>query len=180
MTAQLTPRFVGLLVTGALLTGWMSASLTQAPPPAQSSRAGSTLRPIGASPTLVQQAERLRQHMAQPPQPARGRNPFAYGPHVPLHTSSTDHGARAADPPPQMAMPIAPPPPPLPVFKLSGIASTVEGGAAVFTAIINDNGVMAFVKAGDKLSRGYSVVMVEEKSVTLADAQGVAQTIRLP
>jgi hypothetical protein len=68
----------------------------------------------------------------------------------------------------------------MPVFKLSGIASNVENGAAVLTAIMNDNGAMVFVKAGDKLSRGYSVVSVDETSVTLADAQGVTQIVRLP
>jgi hypothetical protein len=39
---------------------------------------------------------------------------------------------------------------------------------------------MVFAKAGDKLSNGFSVVRVEEMSVTLADASGVTQTIRLP
>ena len=62
--------------------------------------------------------------------------------------------------------------PPLPVFKLSGIASNAEGGATVLTAILNDNGAMVFAKAGDKLSNGYSVVRVEETSVTLVDAGG--------
>jgi len=66
------------------------------------------------------------------------------------------------------------------VFKLSGIASNVDGGAPVLTAIVNDNGAMVFAKAGDRLSHGYSVVRVEEMSVTLADAQGITQTIKLP
>jgi len=68
----------------------------------------------------------------------------------------------------------------MPIFKLSGIASNNEGGTVVLTAIMNDNGAMAFVKTGDKLSRGYTVVRVEENSVTLADAEGITQTIRLP
>ena len=77
-------------------------------------------------------------------------------------------------------MPFVPAPPPMPVFKLSGIASNAEGGVTVLTAIVNDNGAMVFAKAGDKLSNGYSVVRVEETSVTLVDATGVTQTIRLP
>ena len=48
------------------------------------------------------------------------------------------------------------------------------------TAILNDNGAMVFVKAGDRLSNGYSVVRVDETSVTLVDATGITQTIRLP
>jgi hypothetical protein len=176
MAAQLTPRFVGLMVTGALLAGWMGASLTQPAAPAQSGPATSTLRPIGTAPSIIQQAERLRQHMAAPPQPARGRNPFVYGP-PPSRRTFSDHQAQVVEAPP---MPVAPPPPPLPVFKLSGIASNVEGGVPVLTAIISDNGNMVFAKAGDKLSRGYSVVSVEETSVTLVDALGVTQTIRLP
>jgi hypothetical protein len=66
------------------------------------------------------------------------------------------------------------------VFKLSGIASNTENGVAVLTAIVIDNGSMVFVKTGDKLSNGYSVVKVEELSVTLVDASGVTQTLRLP
>lgn len=78
------------------------------------------------------------------------------------------------------AAPAMPVEPPMPVFRLSGIAANTENGAAVLTAIVIDNGAMVFVKAGDKLSNGYSVVRVEEMSVTLVDATGVTQTIRLP
>jgi hypothetical protein len=50
----------------------------------------------------------------------------------------------------------------------------------VLTAIMIDNGSMVFAKAGDKLSNGFSVVRVEEMSVTLQDAAGITQTIKLP
>ena len=70
--------------------------------------------------------------------------------------------------------------PPLPVFKLSGIAASRENGVVELTAIVIDNGVMVFAKTGDKLSNGYSVVRVEEGSITLVDAAGVTQTLRLP
>ena len=50
----------------------------------------------------------------------------------------------------------------------------------VLTAIVNDNGAVVLVKAGDKLSNGYSVVRVEEMSITIVDATGVTQTLRLP
>ena len=70
--------------------------------------------------------------------------------------------------------------PPLPLFKLSGIAVSHKDGATVLTAIVIDNGVMVFAKTGDKLSNGYSVVRVDEGSITLVDAAGVTQTLRLP
>jgi len=166
------------MVTGALLSGWMGASLTQPPAPAQSAQSGGP-RPIGTSgPSFVQPAERLRERMVAPPQPERGRNPFAYGPRVPSHRSASDHEARAVEVP--APAPFVPPPPPMPVFKLSGIASNADGGVPVLTAIVNDNGALVFVKSGDRLSHGYTVVRVEEMSVTLADAQGITQTIKLP
>jgi hypothetical protein len=77
-------------------------------------------------------------------------------------------------------MPVAPPAVAMPIFKLSGIAANAEDGTTVLTAILNDNGAMVFAKAGDKLSNGYSVVRVEDTSVTLVDSTGVTQTIRLP
>lgn len=64
-------------------------------------------------------------------------------------------------------------------FDLTGIATNRQDGVEVFTAIVNDNGSLAFVKAGDKLSNGYSVVRVEETSVVIADAAGVEQVLRL-
>jgi hypothetical protein len=178
--AVMTRQFVTLLVGGALAVGWLSGSMTRSADPAQAGGAASSRpRPVGSPPTIVQQSERLRQHMAQPPQPGRGRNPFLYGSRAPLRPSPSrgDRENMPAVLPPQ---PIAPPAPHLPVFKLTGMASTTEGGASVLTAILNDNGAMVFVKAGDKLSNGYSVVRVEETSVTLVDADGVTQTIRLP
>ena len=75
------------------------------------------------------------------------------------------------------AMPLAPP---APIFRLSGIASNTENGVVVLTAIVIDNGTMVFAKAGDKLSNGYSVVRLDEQSITLVDASGVTQTLRLP
>jgi hypothetical protein len=39
---------------------------------------------------------------------------------------------------------------------------------------------MMFVKQGDMLSGGHRVVRVDEFSITLEDAAGVTQTLRLP
>ena len=167
----LTPRSIGLVV--ALAASWMGASLTPGTSSEQSPRAASVARPLDSAP--VPRAERLHQRLADPPLPSRGRNPFVF---APRSTGSRD---RASVPDHVPETPVyEPPPPPLPVFKLSGIASNLEGGVTVLTAIVNDNGAMVFVKSGDKLSNGYSVVRVEETSVTLVDPAGVTQTIRLP
>jgi len=80
-------------------------------------------------------------------------------------------------------MPMAPPmpmTPPASLFKLSGIASSLQDGTTVWTAIINDHGSLAFVKEGEPLSNGYRVVRVEETGVVIIDAAGITQTLRLP
>jgi hypothetical protein len=175
MTGTLTPRVVGLMVAAALATGWLGASLTHDTAPAQSSRASGP-RPLGV-PAALPRAENLRQRLSEPPPPGRGRNPFVYGARAPMRSSVRDQQYAPAEAP---SVAVTPDVPPMPVFRLSGIASNTEGDATVLTAILNDNGVMVFAKAGDKLSNGYSVLRVEEMSVTLADATGITQTIRLP
>ena len=174
MAMVVSPRTVGLMAATALAAGWMGATITQSPPPAQS-RVGDGARPA-ALPASIPRAENLRLRMTEPPLPSRGRNPFVYGPRLTTIRDHQQHGAEAVV---AAVSPIAVAPS-MPMFRLSGIASNAEGGATVLTAILNDNGAMVFAKAGDKLSNGYSVVRVDETSVTLVDAAGVTQTIRLP
>jgi hypothetical protein len=164
------------MVAAALAIGWMGSSLTQAPPSAQAT-GDSGLRPLGGQPSVAPRTEQLRQRLSEPPTPSRGRNPFVFSSRAPRPTAFRDREPEAA--PPAVAAPVVMAAP-LPVFRLSGVASTVQDGVAVLTAIMSDNGAMVFAKAGDKLSRGYTVVRVEEMSVTLSDADGVTQTIRLP
>ena len=173
---MLTPRSVGLIVAAALAVGWTGASVAQNPS-AQSSRAASGPRPLGSAAPMPQ-AENLRERLAAPPLPSRGRNPFVFGPRAPTRSTSIRDRATPAVEAPETAA--YEPPPALPIFKLSGIASNAENGATVLTAILNDNGAIVFAKAGDTLSNGYSVVRVDETSVTLVDASGTTQTIRLP
>jgi hypothetical protein len=174
MALMLTPRAVGLMMAAALAAGWTGATLTHDPAPAQSSRPTGP-RPLGSG--VVPRAENLRERLKEPPLPSRGRNPFVFGTRAPRSSAALRT---------RVETPIAPLPAiepdvaPMPVFKLSGIASASEGDTTVLTAIMNDNGAMVFAKAGDHLSNGYSVVRVEEASVTLIDAAGVTQTIRLP
>jgi hypothetical protein len=171
---EISPASVGrFLVATAAATGWLlTNSGTQETPDVRASQS-SVARPTSANAIPDSGfSEKLQERMKVAPTPARGRNPFAYG-------------ARYAAPPPrEIAAEPAPPPvniePPLPVFKLSGIAASQINGATVMTAIIIDNGTLVLAKAGDKLSNGHSVVTVDEMSVTLVDAAGVTQTLRLP
>jgi hypothetical protein len=141
----------------------------------QSSRAQGRSTTAQASPApLVPNTDRLRAYLNSPPQPTRGRNPFVYGSRMPARAVHRE-AAETVVPAPAVAVE-----PPMPIFRLSGIASNAEADAVIRTAIIIDNGSMVFAKAGDKLSNGYSVVSVDEMAVTLVDANGVTQTIRLP
>lgn len=174
MAITLTPRSIGLIVSTALAAGWFSASVTQPPAPAQATSRSVAKR---SEPMTVPHAEKLRERLAEPPLPSRGRNPFVYGARTaPVIRDHQQHGDESVAPAPPPASYVPSPP----VFKLSGIASNTENGVAVLTAIVSDNGLMVFVKAGDKLSNGYSVVRIDELSATIVDASGVTQTIRLP
>ena len=177
MIFAMSPSTVGrFVVATAAAAGWyISGSVTQDPVDVRAPQP-SVARPTSSS-AIPDSGfnEKLRDRMKQPPMPRRGRNPFAYG---------ARYAAPAAAAPGSLAEPAPAPPvqiePPLPVFKLSGIAATQVNGAKVLTAIIIDNGTLVFAKAGDKLSNGHSVVSVDEMSVTLIDAAGVTQTLRLP
>ena len=168
------------MLAATMFAGWFESAstpdvTTTSPRVQQSTRLqGGRERAPETTLQSVPDTSRLREWLNSPAVPARGRNPFVYG-----SRSYAPSEVR------EVAMPIdAPPPapsePPAPVFKLSGIASNTDGDSVTLTAIIIDNGSMVFAKAGDKLSNGYSVVSVAEMSVTLTDAAGVTQTIRLP
>ena len=174
MAVTLTTRSVGMMISAALAAGWLGASLTHEAAPAQSPRGAVTRR--SAEPMPVPHAEILRERLATPPLPSRGRNPFVYGTRAATVRDHQRHGDESVAPPP----PPMPPAPFVPIFRLSGIASNTENGVLVLTAIVSDNGSMVFAKAGDKLSNGYSVVRLDEQSITLIDASGVTQTLRLP
>jgi hypothetical protein len=178
MSLAMTPRSVGLFVAAALATGWLLGSATsqQTPDDGAAPRAtGPRALGTGARPTTpytLKLHERMKQ---QPAVPERGRNPFTFG----SRRAAPARSSRVADPAP-MELPAMPVEPPGPVFKLSGIAASQQDGVSVLTAIVIDNGVMTFVKQGDMLSGGHRVVRVDEFSITLEDAAGVTQTLRLP
>src|SRR5688500_8125339 len=111
MAVTLTARSVGVMVSAALAAGWLGASLTHEPAPAQASRVVTTR----SEPMPVPHAEKLRERMAEPPRPSRGRNPFVYGARTTTRRDHQQHGDESVAPPPP-PLPMAPP---VPIFKLS-------------------------------------------------------------
>lgn len=169
-----TPRSVGLIAAAAVAAGWLGASLTNETPAAQVRVPAAPPRAQAA--VVMPRAERLREHAPSAPQPKGSRNPFVYGQRVARPAVPTFSRAEVPAP---VEMP-TPLPPPAPMLRLSGIASNTENGAAVWTAILSDNGSLVFAKIGEKLSNGYSVAGIDERSVTLADATGATLILRLP
>lgn len=173
---EISPTAVGRLVIAAgAAAGWfMTGSITQETPSVRAPQP-SAARPLSSSAIPDSGfTEKLRERMKQSPMPRGGRNPFAYGARDAAPGAPRDALVAPAPPPPVEVEP------PLPVFKLSGIAASQAGGVTVLTAIIIDNGTVVLAKAGDKLSNGYRVVSVDELSVTLIDSAGITQTLRLP
>jgi hypothetical protein len=167
-----TRTSLGLFVVTALATRLLGGGAAQ---DADVRQTTSSPAPPPASAPSTQFTQLLRERLNAPVTPQRGRNPFVYG---------QRHSAAAVnrEVPTEVAAAVAPIPqePLAPVFKLSGIAASQQDGTTVLTAIVNDNGMVVLAKAGDKLSNGHSVVRVDETSVTLVDASGVTQTLRLP
>lgn len=173
---DISPTTIGrfIIATGAAAGWWMTGAVTQDRPGLRESQP-SVARPIDSeSVPPADFTNVLRERMREPVEPQRGRNPFTFGSRA-VRRAPEEPPVR--DSQPAISVPLERP---LPVFKLSGIAASRENDAVVLTAIVIDNGVMVFVKTGDKLSNGYSVVAVDEGSITLADADGVTQTLRLP
>jgi acyl dehydratase len=65
------------------------------------------------------------------------------------------------------------------LFTLAGMASNPLGDTVEYTAIISDGAGLHFVKPGDTLPGGYTVVDVQETMVTLRDESGGERTLRL-
>src|SRR5688572_7765173 len=146
MLVNMSPTSVGRYIATAVATGWLITSSVK-PDDAALREQASGARPTGAA--AMPQAkftEKLHERMRGTATPDRGRNPFVYGMRrsAPRDPAAVD-AAPAAMPAPVVVAP------PLPVFKLSGIAASEKDGVTVLTAIVIDNGVMVFAKAGDKL-----------------------------
>jgi len=183
MLKNLTSGTVLLVGALSLTAGWLAgtASSPQQGPDAVAGRARSGPRPIGSPAGVAPQTRKLRERLET--QPARvqggGRNPFVFGARrAPV---AAEPGYEPGPAPPAVAVPLPEPyTPPAPQIRLSGIAASQEGGVTVLTAIVSDNGALVFVKTGDKLPSGATVIKVEETGVVLMDVAGVTQSIRLP
>lgn len=175
-------RTVVLIGTVSLGAGWMVGTNTSPAAQDSSTQRRGGPRPLGmhapgAAPFTAQLRRRLEE---QPRSPTPGRNPFAFGSRRASPAPPVSGGARRETTevtPVERPMPA---PAPVQTFKLSGIAASEKDGVAVLTAIVIDNGSMVFVKAGDKLSAGHSVLRVDETSIVLVNAAGIEQIIRLP
>lgn len=181
MLKNLTPATVLLIGALSLSAGWLagkSANTDHGPQDAPASPARSGIRPPVGADDVAPFTGQLRKRLGEQPSraPATGRNPFVFG-RRPSSGIALHEDAAAATAPRIEPVPFTPPPPRI---KLSGIASNREGDATVLTAIINDNGALAFVKTGDKLPSGATVITVEETGVVIRDAAGITQTLRLP
>ena len=181
MLKNLSPGAVLLIGALSLTVGWWagsSASSSQRAQAAASARPPSGTHPLGGATNVGPLTRKLQERIETqaPRTPSVGRNPFVFG------SRRTSSIVRQAVEPPDAPFAAEPVPftPPAPMFKLSGIASSQQEGTTVWTAIVIDNGSMAFVKAGDRLSNGFSVVRVEETGAVIVDAAGITQTLRLP
>lgn len=180
MLKNLTSRTVLLVGALSLTAGWLAGTASsQQEPDAAAGRSRTGPRPLGSPAAVAPHTRQLRERLET--QPARvqggGRNPFVYGARrAPVAAQPSDE-PMAASPAAALAVAYAPP---AAQIKLSGIAASQEGDASVLTAIVSDNGALAFVKTGDKLPSGGTVIKVEETGIVIMDAAGITQTIRLP
>lgn len=179
MITMIRPHTVVLIGTVSLGLGWVAGNISS--PAAQDStsqRRSTGPRPLGSPATTVAPyTAQLRQKLDEHPRtPVPGRNPFAFGSRRAYSPAPISRAESAVEPESRPA----PAPPPLFAFKLSGIAASEKDGVVVLTAIVIDNGSMVFVKTGEKLSGGHSVLRIDEKSIVIVDAAGVEQILRLP
>lgn len=181
MLKNLAPGTVLLIGALSLTAGWLagSSSSSDQQQGSATARPRTGPRPIGSPADAAPFTRQLRQRLDTQPArvPSTGRNPFVFGVRRAPSVARYSDEPVAAPAPPPVAVPFTPP---APQIKLSGIAASQEGGATVLTAIISDNGALAFVKTGDKLPNGATVIKIEETGVVIMDAAGITQTIRLP
>ncbi|MCC7125076.1 MAG: hypothetical protein IT178_09515 [Acidobacteria bacterium] len=134
-------------------------------------------RPLGVEVPVAPRAQELRLRLQRPVEaPSPTRNPFVFGgrtarPSASLSGGTVAPGNAASDAAATDADAVLVPNPG-PVLSLSGIATERSGEAAVLTAMISDGQTLHFVKAGDALPGGYTVVAVSATQVTLRDASG--------
>lgn len=172
-------RVAALLAAGAVLVGWLSASLV-VPPAVISQERPRTRRVVTAAPAIPS----IALDAVRPPRVAPGtaRNPFAFASRAaesaaarpaaaPVDDAPTGEAADAA-----AATLAAPPAAPAVPWRLSGMASDDAQG---FTAILTGDGDVHLVRAGDVLGT-ITIEDVSAAGVTLRLASGESLVLRLP
>jgi hypothetical protein len=176
------PRTVALIGALTLAAGWALGGRFGTPSPGD--RPGGAVsrgpRPLGLEQAMPTGpfTERLRQKLEQQPKgPRSSRNPFSFG----ARRGSVPDAGRPAPAPALEDPPVEPaaPPPAGPMLSLSGMASNPSGDGIEYTAIVSDGAGLHFVKQGDTLPGGYTVVDVQETMITLRDESGGERTLRL-
>lgn len=173
------PRTVALVGLLSLSLGWALGGRTPFTTAGdnQAGRGSSGPRPLGVPPGVsFSPPEPLK---LPPPTAGRAprpeRNPFSFGERraAPAARRELSEAASVSSAP----LP-APEAPPAPVLRLTGMATTAGPDGPEFTAMINDGQALVFVKRGEGIA-GFTVVDVQETSVTLRDGAGAERTLRL-
>jgi hypothetical protein len=175
------PQTVLLVSALAMASGWYLA-VTVGPQSSQGVQTPSRgPRPLGVEATepRAPYTEQLRLRLErQPPSPRPSRNPFVFQARRPVAAPSSEphvDSVESADP-----GLVEPDTPARPAFVLSGMAMQATDGRSEYTAIVSDGSGLHFVKVGDELPGGFTVVAADETSVTLRDGSGGERTLRLP
>ena len=164
----ISPRALGVMLSGAALAGWLSGSALN--PPVAATQVGTPrARPAPTVPTLLPRVA--------PPAPSR--NPFTFrsalrpgSGEAPLRPVSTEPALPAVNDADAAVAPVAQ----TTAWRLAGIA-TSESGDVV--AVLSGGGEVVLVRAGDDLPGGDGVVDVGAAHVVVQTATG-AVTLRLP
>jgi hypothetical protein len=170
-------RTAGLLAAGALVVGWLSASLVVPPSAISQSREAASRRfaapPIPPIELASVAAPRLR--------PSGGRNPFAFGaPSTPRDLDPADRGGRGEEPAAianeSAAAAGADRAAPVSVWRIAGVAFDAATG---HTAIVVGDGRVHLLKVGDQFA-GAEVIEITASQVTLNPPAGDPIVLRLP
>ena len=183
MLKTMQTRTVVLIGALSLTAGWLfgTSSVSQSPSAEVGGAAGVRRgpRPLGSGTkeAPAPYTEQLRSRMQEVPRsPSPGRNPFSFGvrpmPAAPRPSNRSTEAPAAVEAPPLAVVQ-------RPRFVLSGIASNLQDGKVVLTAILTDNGALVFAGVGEKLTGGYTVTSITETAMLIADAFGAEQTITL-
>lgn len=170
-------RVAALLAAGAVLVGWLSASLVVPPTLVSQARpqARRVITPTPPIPALALEAVR-----APRVRPDLGRNPFAFSGRAAREEPSRDVAMPAAAPvvPTEIPEGLAEASASTPAvpWRLAGLATDAAAGV---TAIVTGDGDVHLVRAGDTLDTA-TVEDVSANTLTIRLATGQTITLRLP